>query len=137
MTLNAIFHTARADFYERVRSSGLIFMLAMTAYLSYAFVPPLDASYTAVSFGSTRLFYNSAGIGLMFGITISLFVSLFAFYLVKNSIARDRQTRVGQIIGTTPTQKALYLLGKWGSNLLFLSLIVVTMSLFAARMNNG
>ncbi|MEM7333566.1 MAG: hypothetical protein AAF490_15865 [Chloroflexota bacterium] len=134
MTLNAIYHTARADFLERVRSSGLILMLGLTAYLSYAFVPPLDASYTAVSLGGTRIFYNSAGIGLMFGITISMFVSLFAFYIIKNSIARDRQTRVGQIIGTTATSKTAYLLGKWASNVLFLSIIVGVMSLMAPVM---
>lgn len=44
-------------------------------------------------------------------------LSLPAFYLVKNAIERDEQTRVGQIIATTPLSKSLYTLGKAFSNL--------------------
>jgi hypothetical protein len=44
-------------------------------------------------------------------------LSLPAFYLVKNAIERDEQTRVGQIIATAPLSKSLYTLDKAFSNL--------------------
>ncbi len=79
MTLNTVYHLARADFLERIRGKGIIITVILTMYLSYLFVPPDSATYAAIVVSGKRLRYSSAGIGLMFGITISLFLSLFAF----------------------------------------------------------
>lgn len=134
MTLNTFYNLARADFLQRSRNSGFFMMIVLTVYLSYLFVPPTDASYTAIIISGHRLFYNSTGIGVMFGMTVSLFLSLFAFYLVKNSIQLDRHTRVGQVIATTPTRTITYLLGKWASNLLLLTALVLVMTLMSPLM---
>ena len=134
MTVNKFYQLTRADFLQRVRGNTFFVMVVLTILLSYLFVPPLTANYTTVIIDSYRLLYNSAGIGLMFGIMISLFLSLFTFYMVKNSVERDRSTRVGLIIATTPTSTVTYLLGKWGSNLLLLTLLIAIMTLMAPIM---
>jgi hypothetical protein len=63
-----------------------------------------------------------------------MILPLFAFYVIKNSINRDRETRVGQIIATTPVNRPLYLLGKWLSNLAVLTMLLVVLSLMALLM---
>ena len=52
------------------------------------------------------------------------FFPLFGFYLVKNTIERDRRTGVGEIIATTPIGKPMYTLGKWLSNMAVFSVLV-------------
>jgi len=49
---------------------------------------------------------------------------LAGFYLVKNTVERDLQTGVGQIIATTPLRKPLYTLGKALSNFAVLAVMV-------------
>ena len=134
MNVNKFYQLARADFYQRIRGNMFFVMVVLTILLCYLFVPPVTASYSAVIIDTYRLLYNSAGIGLMFGIVISLFLSLFTFYMVKNSVERDRSSRVGLIIATTPTSKVSYLVGKWGSNLLLLTLLLVIMTFMAPVM---
>jgi hypothetical protein len=53
------------------------------------------------------------------------------FYIVKNSIQRDRQTRVGQILATTPISKSFYTLSKALSNCAVLASMVLVLALTA------
>jgi hypothetical protein len=46
------------------------------------------------------------------------------FYLVKNAVARDAETGVGQILATTPLTRPAYTLGKWLSNLAVLAVMI-------------
>ena len=64
----------------------------------------------------------------------SMLLSLPGFYLVKNGVARDRETGVGQIIATTPLRKSLYTLGKAASNLIFLVVIIAVFAFAAGAM---
>ena len=43
------------------------------------------------------------------------------FYVVRSAIARDQQTRVGQVLAATPLRNAGYLAGKFASNLMVLA----------------
>lgn len=133
-TLRVLYHLARADFLERVRRYSFFLTLAATAYLGYIFVPPLDAQYQTVTLGNARGIYNSPWIGAMLGLMISTMVSIVAFYLVNNAISRDRRTRVGEIIASTPVSKFLYVLGKWLSNLAVLALMLAVLTLVALVM---
>ena len=62
------------------------------------------------------------------------FLGLFGFYLVSDCIKRDIRTGVGQIIATTPVSRATYLIGKWISNCLVLSVLVLILAAAAAIM---
>jgi hypothetical protein len=68
----------------------------------------------------------------MVAMTTTIFLSLFGFYLVKNTIRRDRHTRVGEVIASTHVDKSLYILGKWLSN--FAALAVMTGTLATAAL---
>ena len=59
----------------------------------------------------------------------AMFIGWFGFFLVKGSVARDRETGVGQIIATTPLTRPLYLLGKWLSNFAALMTMVTVLAL--------
>lgn len=127
-----IYHLMYADFLERVRSASFLWMLLFTICLTYFFIPALDAPiYAILNLGGYRPVYNSAWIGAMTTLLMGEFFLLFAFYLLKGAVERDRQTGVGQIIATTPTSKPVYLLGKWFSNLAVMLAMVAVIILAA------
>jgi hypothetical protein len=56
------------------------------------------------------------------------------FYIVKNAVDRDRQTRVGEVLAGTPLSKVSYLLGKFLSNFAVLVSMVAVLALAAVAM---
>jgi hypothetical protein len=133
-TLRTLVHLARADLLERTRRYSFLLILASAVFAGYLFVPPVDAGYRVLQVGTQRGVYDSAWIGLMFGLIAALHLPLVGFYLVKDAVERDRQTGVGQIIATTPTSKLAYVVGKWLSNLAVLALILSVMTAMAVVM---
>ena len=113
----ALFHLAKADFLERLRRVGFLVTLAATSYFGYlAWAGRIHLSvhnYTGIS--------NSAWTGTLMSIVASTFLSLIGFYVVRQTVERDRLTRVGPILATTPISSFEYLLGKFLSNLAVLS----------------
>ncbi|MCX6303779.1 MAG: hypothetical protein NT040_02315 [Bacteroidetes bacterium] len=129
-TVNSIFHIAKADFLERVRSYYFLIALGACVFLIYSFVPPLDAGYRMVTLGNYRGFYNSAWIGSMVSMCVPFF-ALVGFYVVSNAVQRDITTGVGQIIATTRITRLQYLTGKLISNfavLLLMLLVIAAMT---------
>jgi ABC-type transport system involved in multi-copper enzyme maturation permease subunit len=122
-----LLYLARADFLERIRQYSFLFVLAATTYLGYSFY----RGDVYLELDGYRGLMNSAWAGGMMATSTSLVLSLFGFYLVKNSIERDMRTGVGQIIATTPVSRLLYLFGKWLSNWGVLSLLVGIMAVTA------
>lgn len=133
-TLNSLYHLMRADFLERARRTSFLVIAGLTVYACYAFVPPAEADFASVVLSRYRGIYNSAWVGTMFGFAASLILSLFAFYLVKNTIERDRRTRVGRVIATTPIRNLSYVYGKWLSNLALLAAILLILTVMALVM---
>ncbi len=124
----------RADFLERTRRYSFLATLGVMLYIGYAWVPPAESKALTVDLGNLRGVYNSAWIGSMIALLGSLLLSLPGFYLVKNGITRDRQTRVGQIIAATPLSKISYTLGKATSNFIFLAVTIAVVAVSAAVM---
>ncbi len=129
-----IYHLMRADFLERIRRFSFLVVIGLALFAGYMFVPPRGAPYTSFVVASHRGFYNSAWVGTLFGVTAAILLSLIGFYLVKNSISRDYDTRVGQIIATTPLRKLIYMVGKWLSNVLVLAAILGILTVIAPVM---
>ncbi|HKS72809.1 MAG TPA: hypothetical protein VJQ82_06390 [Terriglobales bacterium] len=126
----ALYHLIRADFLERVRRYSFLLTLAFAVYLGYA-------AYTGkimLRLDDYRGIYNSAWLGGLMGIVASCFLSLVGFYIVKNTIRRDEQTRVGKILATTPMSKGFYTLAKSLSNFAVLAAMVFVMGLAALCM---
>ena len=120
-----IYHLARADFLERVRRYSFLVMLGAVVFLGYQ----AAVGNIGVQLGDYRGEFNSAWVGSMLAIIASFFLGWFGFYLVKGSLARDRETGVGQVMATTPLTRPLYTLGKWLSNFVVLISMVVVLAI--------
>ena len=120
-----IYHLARADFLERVRRYSFLVMLLLAAFLGYQ----VAIGNITVQLGEYRGEFNSAWVGSMMSLMTTFFVGWFGFYLVKGSVARDRETGVGQIMATTPLTRPLYTFGKWLSNFSVLLAMVIVLAL--------
>ena len=124
-TARVVYHLARADFLERVRSYGFLGMLLFTIFVTYIFIPaPESIQIAGLELGGYRSAYNSAWIGSMTALLMGEFFLLFAFYFLKGVIERDMRTGVGQIIATTPITRSVYTLGKWLSNVAVITAMV-------------
>ena len=121
--LQRFYQSIRADFLERTRRYSFLVTLAVMIYLGYLAVPAADAGVLTVDLGNLRGVYNTAWIGSMTALLSTALLSLPGFYLVKNTLSRDRRTGVGQIIATTPLSKLNYILGKTLSNFIYLAAI--------------
>lgn len=127
MVPRMLWHLLRADFLERVRRYSFLVTLAATVWLGYL----VGTGKLGLWIGSVRGMYNSAWIGTVMSLVVNTFLSLAGFYVVKNSVARDRQTGVGQILATTRLSKPLYTLGKALSNLAVLGSMIAVLFLAA------
>jgi hypothetical protein len=121
----------RADFLERVRRYSFLVTLAAALYLAYAVAT--EKVWIVVGNGY-RGVYNSAWIGMLMTLCCSTFLSLVGFYIVKNSLQRDTDTRVGQILAATPMRKDFYTFAKTLSNFAVLACMVVVLMLAALGM---
>ena len=128
---HVLYHMVRADFLERVRRYSFLVTLAAALYLAYEVAA--EKVWIVVGNGY-RGVYNSAWIGMLMTICCSTFLSLAGFYIVKNSVQRDTDTRVGQILAATPMRKEFYTVAKTLSNFAVLACMVVILMLAALAM---
>jgi len=128
--LRTITAIARADFRERIRSYGFFVTLLFAVYLGYA----TAKGQISLQLDEYRGVYTSAWIGTLVALVGVCFVSLVGFYIVKNSVERDRMTHVGQILAATPLAKSAYSLGKFLSNFAVLTSMVAVLALGALAM---
>ncbi|HTK95175.1 MAG TPA: ABC-2 transporter permease [Terriglobales bacterium] len=122
--MRALWHIARADFLERVRRYSFLVMLASVLWLAYLTV----TGTVGVAVAGYRGIFNSAWSGAVMTLMVSTFLSIAGFYVVKNCIRRDEETRVGQIIAATPVRKSTYVLGKALSSTLVLSAMIAVLA---------
>jgi len=120
-----LYHLARADFLERVRRYSFLFTLGIAAYLGYA----AASGQLVMQINDSRGVFNSAWIGGLMALVATTFLSLAGFYVVKNTIERDRSTRVGEILASTPMSKTMYVMGKAASNFAVLGVMVLILAL--------
>ena len=127
MRARVLYHLARADFLERVRRYSFLLTLAFAAALAYG----AFTGIITLRLDVYRGVYNSAWVGGMMTLVSTAFITLAGFYMVKNTVQRDRQTRVGLVLATTPMSKSLYTLGKALSNFAVLAAMVSVLAVAA------
>jgi hypothetical protein len=126
-----LYHMVRADFLERVRRYSFLLTLAGALWVAYGVAT--EEVWIVVGNGY-RGVYNSAWIGALMAICCSTFLSLAGFYIVKNSVQRDTDTRVGQILAATPMRKDFYTIAKTLSNFAVLACMVGILMVAAVAM---
>ena len=124
--MRVIYHLARADFLERVRRYSFLVVLGLVILLGYQ----TAVGNVRLQLGQYRGEFNSAWIAGMISIIATFFLGWFGFYVVKGSVARDRETGVGQIMATTPMSRPFYMLGKWISNFIVLMTMIIILMIF-------
>lgn len=128
--MSAIYHLALADFRERVRRFGFLLVVTLAVFLGYQVIN----GFFELRLGSYRGLLNAAWIGTLMALTLSFFLSLVGFYIVRGNVQQDRQTGVGQILAATPLSKQAYVLGKFTSNAAVLMLVIAVLALSALAM---
>ncbi len=126
-----LYHLVKADFLQRVRSYSFLLSLAGASYIAYTVVSEKTQLHVGNNY---RGIYNSAWLGALMTVTCAVFLTLVGFYIVKNGVQRDAETRVGQILATTPMKKAFYTLGKTISNFAVLAAMVGVLMIVAFGM---
>ncbi|MFI1203672.1 ABC transporter permease [Streptomyces sp. NPDC020883] len=125
---------AVADFRDRIRRPAYLVVLAAAVALGYVAVPSSDAKWMIMQVGDHRGIYNSAYVGMVTALAAGLWLTLGGFYIVRNSIERDRSTRVGQLLAATPLRTPAYMAGKFLSNLLLLASMLGVLAVTALVM---
>ena len=85
----------RADVMIRLRRPSTAFMFVLISIIAYMWVPPLSSGRTLMQIGESRVFYDSAAIGMGTALIAAMFVGLVGFYVVSNAVRRDVETRCG------------------------------------------
>ncbi|MEU7868395.1 hypothetical protein [Dactylosporangium sp. NPDC049140] len=107
---------AVADFRERVRRPAYLLMLISAIGLGLLAVPAVDAHWSVLVIGGFRGRYTSGYVGMVTALTSALWLTLVGFYLVRDAVARDERTGVGQLIAASPMRTPAYLAAKLLSN---------------------
>src|SRR5215471_20436337 len=128
---HVLYHMVRADFIERVRRYSFLVTLAGALFIANGVAA--EKIWIVVGNGY-RGVYNSAWIGVLMAVCCSTFLSLAGFYIVKNSVQRDVDTRVGQILAATAMRKNFYTIAKTLSNFAVLACMVLILMLAAVVM---
>ncbi|WP_432980694.1 hypothetical protein [Dactylosporangium sp. CA-233914] len=119
---------ALADFRERVRRPAYPLMLISAIGLGLVAVPPVDAHWSVLVIGGFRGRYTSGYVGMVTALTSALWLTLAGFYLVRDAVARDERTGVGQLLAASPLRKHVYLTGKLLSNVAVLGSMTVVLA---------
>ncbi len=122
---SVVLAAARADFLERVRRYSFLFTLGLALYFGYL----ATVGSLTLRVGDSRGIYNSAWIGALLAVVGSTFISLAGFYFVKNTLQRDAETRVGEILAATPISRFPYIFGKFASNFAVLASMIGVLAL--------
>jgi hypothetical protein len=126
-TLRTLAEMVKADVRERTRRYSFLVTIAATLYLVYL----VSDGTIAVRISNCRPVLNSAWMGMAMALCTVTFVCLAGFYVIKNSIERDRETGVGQILAGTPVSTTLYMTGKLLSNFSVLAIVTGILALSA------
>ena len=124
MNPRVLYHVARADFLERTRSYGFLLTLAAMGWLVYQ----TSQGNVLLKIDRYRGIFNSAWLGTMMALVTAVLLSLVGLYLVKNTLARDERTRVGQILAAAPLSNLGYTFGKALSNFAVLATMLLVLA---------
>lgn len=129
--MKSFFSIIKYDYLQRTRSYAFLITLCASLAMGYTFVPEPNANYSTIRIADYLGYYNSAWFGYVTAIMTSIFLSLIGFYLVNSGIKTDVDTRVGQIVASSPIKNFIYLMGKVVSNFLVLLTIVLLVFLMS------
>jgi len=129
-TLGIMFQLVLGDFRERTRRYSYLVTLLGTLAFGYLVV----TGKWGLRLGDYRGVYNSAWVGSLMASASAIMLAFFGFYLVKNSISRDRRTGVGEILAATRLRNVAYVTSKFISNFAVLIFMMILLAAVAVAM---
>ena len=110
-----------ADFRIRFRRLSTLVIFLLLSAIAYGWVPAPSTGRTLLQINGQRALYNSAAVGMATAALAGLFIGLFGFYVISNTISRDARSRCGFVIASTNVSGIEYLIGKFAGNIVFLT----------------
>ncbi len=110
----------RADFWIRFRRVSTVIVFLLLSAFAYVWVPAPSSGRALVQISGHRALNTSGAIGLGTASVGMIFIGLFGYYVISNTIRRDLTTRCGLVAASTPMRSWEYLVGKFCGNLAFL-----------------
>ncbi|MDJ1432705.1 hypothetical protein [Halostagnicola sp. A-GB9-2] len=134
-TVRKLYAVGRADFLQRIRSRRLVAVLAVVAYVGYVvnsgqieFAYQLEDGDTFVNYYGES---TADVVGIKAGLTGSIVLLFGGFFLLKNTLERDRLHSLDRLHASVPVSDRTYLLGKWLSNVALAGVVVGTLGFVA------
>jgi hypothetical protein len=116
----------RTDALLRLRRTSTLVLMLFVSFLAYSTVPDPATGNGLFVINGARTLYNTASIAFATAMLLSLIgIGLFGFYMISNTIRRDVDSRVGNVLAATPMRSWEYIVGKFLGNVAFLSIIVL------------
>jgi ABC-type transport system involved in multi-copper enzyme maturation permease subunit len=116
----------RTDAVLRLRRTSTLVLMLFVSFLAYSSVPDPATGRGLFVINGARTLYNSASIAFATSMLLSLIgIGLFGFYMISNTIRRDVDSRVGNVLAATPMRSWEYIVGKFLGNVAFLSIIAL------------
>lgn len=123
--MKRIFTLVKYDYLQRIRSYRFLIILCCSLAFAFLLIPASDATYSTISIGEYLGHYNTAWIAYVTAMMSSVFISLFGYYLINNSILTDQNTKMGQLVAATDITNFQYLAAKFLGNFLILLSILI------------
>lgn len=120
---NRLWAIVKADLLRYGRSPRVWVSAAMLLIVAWIVIPPAGAGRAVIVFAGRRPLYDSAYVGTAIALIANLLLSLGGFYLVGDMIGSERRTRIGELVSASPISNGLFLLAKFGSGILLLSVL--------------
>lgn len=136
MTGYAAFQVVKADLLERVRKFSFLVLCAAAVFLAVLSVPDVDAPIVSIAIepGIFKQGANASWMPMAIGLWGGLVFPMIGFSYVKNNIAMDRKSGMLYSIQAMGMKKSNYVIGKFVSNLIVLTIMWALVIAGAAAM---
>lgn len=119
-SLGRILAIVRTDFRLRFRRVSTVVCFLLLSAFAYLWVPAPSSGRALIIVNDHRALYNSGAVGLATALLGMIFVGLFGYYFIANTIRRDLITRCGIVAASSPMRTTEYIVAKFLGNLAFL-----------------
>nr|WP_305882944.1 ABC transporter permease [Halobellus rarus] len=111
---------------QRLRSPRYLVVPLLIAWVAQTLTSETTHLVVAGEYTGIR---NAAWFGGMVATMGTFLLFVFGFALVRGAVTRDRETRVGELVATSPVRDATYLVGRWLGYIALLSLVTALLVL--------
>ena len=127
MTGNQIWFIALSDLKERTRRFSFLALCALSVLAAFLFVPDSEAEMTSIAVDADYFLQgtNWTWIPMASALCTGMLLPIAGFFYLRNTLSFDGKTGMVALVYTSPVRRVSYLAGKYISNLLLLTLVLI------------